>query len=449
MLTELFRLLQFISSPFSMSGAGHFLAFRVMRLCKPSFQVDLPLRVDPVDLMIGEDFLDDAQSANDLSSILAKDHTREEGYWKRFELENPSDAMGVSGLLVLPQTFGSIYLGETFCSYISVGNHTHYDVRDVTVKAEIQTERQRIILADNSKSPMDFIKGGGRYDFIIEHDIKELGPHTLMCMAVYIDPEGERKYLPQYFKFVASNPLSVRTKVRTVKENTFLEACIENHTKSHLFMDHVRFEPAPPWTVTVIQVEDDYCSSDLSESLYFKKPELIRSNGGVHNYLYQLKQPNVESASVRVEGSNTLGKLEITWRTTLGEPGRLQTQQILGSAIPQKEVDVRVVELPSRVIVERPFLLRLSVSNCTDRRLGPLQISMSPDDVDEKRAIVVNSLWTMIVPPLDPFATTDFNLSLVATAIGVQKIGGIGIVDARDGKPYDTLIATEVFVEPD
>lgn len=36
---------------------------------------------------------------------------------------------------------------------------------------------------------------------------------SLMCMAVYTDPEGERKYLPQYFKFVASNPLSVRTKV--------------------------------------------------------------------------------------------------------------------------------------------------------------------------------------------------------------------------------------------
>lgn len=32
-------------------------------------------------------------------------------------------------------------------------------------------------------------------------------------MAVYTDADGERKYLPQYFKFMASNPLSVRTKV--------------------------------------------------------------------------------------------------------------------------------------------------------------------------------------------------------------------------------------------
>eukprot|EP00249_Psilotum_nudum_P015750 c25502_g1_i5 orf=561-1178(-) len=203
-----------------MSGSGaavHSLAFRVMRLCRPSFQVDLPLRVDPVDFIVGEDFFDGGQSAADLSVVLSQERGGDEGFWRRFELEDPCDAVGLSGLLVLPQTFGSIYLGETFCSYISVGNHTNFDVRDVAIKAEIQTDRQRVVLVDNSKAPIDSISGGGRYDFIIEHDIKELGPHTLVCMAAYTDPEGERKYLPQYFKFVASNPLSVRTKVRTVK----------------------------------------------------------------------------------------------------------------------------------------------------------------------------------------------------------------------------------------
>ena len=119
----------------------------------------------------------------------------------------------------------SIYLGESFCSYISVGNHTNHDVRDVGIKAsaalshdlrefakkwlqaspigvfteiawknievvqacvadhnflqaELQTERQRVTLADSTKAPMDYIRAGGRHDFIIEHDIKELGPHT-------------------------------------------------------------------------------------------------------------------------------------------------------------------------------------------------------------------------------------------------------------------------------
>lgn len=35
----------------------------------------------------------------------------------------------------------------------------------------------------------------------------------LVCTALYNDGEGERKYLPQFFKFIVANPLSVRTKV--------------------------------------------------------------------------------------------------------------------------------------------------------------------------------------------------------------------------------------------
>lgn len=46
------------------------------------------------------------------------------------------------------------------------------------MQAELQTERQRVVLVDNTKTPMDHIRSGGRYDFIIEHDIKELGAHT-------------------------------------------------------------------------------------------------------------------------------------------------------------------------------------------------------------------------------------------------------------------------------
>lgn len=131
----------------------------------------------------------------------------------RSELHSSMDAFGVTGMLVLPQTFGSIYLGETFCSYISVSNSSGHEVTQVGVKAELQTERQRVTLADNTHSPIATLPPGGRYDFIIEHDIKELGAHTLICSAAYVDPEEERKYLPQYFKFLASNPLSVRTKV--------------------------------------------------------------------------------------------------------------------------------------------------------------------------------------------------------------------------------------------
>jgi hypothetical protein len=90
-------------------------------------------------------------------------------------------------------------------------------VQLVGIKAELQTERQRLVLFDNTAAPIPVLQPGEAHDFTVEHDLKELGAHTLVCSTVYTDAEGERRYLPQYFKFSASNPLAVRTKVGLYK----------------------------------------------------------------------------------------------------------------------------------------------------------------------------------------------------------------------------------------
>ncbi|KAI5331152.1 hypothetical protein L3X38_021278 [Prunus dulcis] len=411
-------------------GGPHSLAFRVMRLCKPSFQVDpIPLLLDPSDLVVGEDIFDDPIASAQLPRLLhhsqvSSSDSSDLSYRSRFLLHHPSDSIGLSGLLVLPQAFGAIYLGETFCSYISINNSANLEVRDIIIKAEMQTERQRLLLLDTSKSPVESIRAGGRYDFIVEHDVKELGAHTLVCTALYYDGDGERKYLPQFFKFIVANPLSVRTKVRVVKEITFLEACIENHTKSNLFMDQ---------------------NSQTRET--FKPPILIKSGGGIHNYLYQLKSHG--SAQTKVEGSNILGKLQITWRTNLGEPGRLQTQQIMGTPIIRKDIELHVVEVPSAIKLERPFSLHLKLANETDKELGPFEVWLSQDDSREEKKVVINGLQTVVLPRVEAFDSTDFHLNLIATQLGVQRITGITIFNTREKQTYEPLPDLEIFVDLD
>ena len=39
------------------------------------------------------------------------------------------------------------------------------------------------------------------------------------------------------------------------QEITFLEACIENHTKSNLYMDQVEFEPSQNWSATMLKAD--------------------------------------------------------------------------------------------------------------------------------------------------------------------------------------------------
>lgn len=39
-------------------------------------------------------------------------------------------------------------------------------------QAEVQTERQKSVLADNTSSPLPLLTPGGRHDFIVSHDVK-------------------------------------------------------------------------------------------------------------------------------------------------------------------------------------------------------------------------------------------------------------------------------------
>ncbi|XP_042062352.1 trafficking protein particle complex subunit 13-like isoform X2 [Salvia splendens] len=418
----------------SSGGAGgqpatHSLAFRVMRLCRPTLHVDnSPLKFDPCDLLFGEDLFDDPIAASHLPRLLGGQSSAaavdpaDLSYRGRFLLQQPTDSLGLPGLLVLPQAFGAIYLGETFCSYISINNSSNFEVRDVVIKAEIQTERQRLLLLDTSKSPVESIRAGGRYDFIVEHDVKELGAHTLVCTALYTDGDNERKYLPQFFKFMVSNPLSVRTKVRSVKDTTFLEACIENHTKSDLYMDQVEFEPAQYWSATVLRAE--YHSSEPSSVLSetFKEPILIKSGGGIYNYLYQLKFSSPDKTQFKAESSKILGKLQITWRTNLGEPGRLQTQHILGN-------------------------VGLNLINLTDRVLGPFQVWVSEGGSPDEKAVVVNGLQRMTLGEVQPHSSLKFQLNLIAVKHGIQKISGITVYDTVEKKTYEALFEMEIYVD--
>lgn len=99
------------------SSSSHSVAFRVMRLCRPSFNVDPPLRIDPDDLFVGEDHFDDP-SAPSAADLIAPDS--DPSYRDRFLLHHFSDSMGLSGLLVLPQSFGFPTLSQFSITYFFI-----------------------------------------------------------------------------------------------------------------------------------------------------------------------------------------------------------------------------------------------------------------------------------------------------------------------------------------
>lgn len=84
----------------------------------------------------------------------------------------------------------------------------------------------------------------------------------------------------------------------------------------------------------------------------------------------------MSSAPTKVEGSNVLGKLQITWRTNLGEPGRLQTQQIIGNVSEQTFHNINRTAI-FRIKVYINFIVTLNKYNTNRENTLCLYVTVS------------------------------------------------------------------------
>ena len=396
------------------SAEDHSLCFRVMRLARPEFKPTFAAIKCELNGRDGGGLGKDSEIASGGGGT---------DWASRVQLTHPSKACNLDGSLVLPQNFGTIQLGESFSCYISLGNVSSKAVSNISIRVELQTERQRRNIFENTSKPLETLAPGQRYDFIIQHDVKELGTHTLVCSTVYTEPgaansagagsihqeqlhflnpiesglpsphasptpasgsaqatqSGERKYLPQWYKFKVTNPLVVRMKVRTVsnqlKQRTFVEACLENATSDPLLLDLVKFEQSRGYTLLETGAStvgrERSILEDLGQSrAYLDNLVLLKPKGGSYNFVFGLEKASDEDAkeagmggSASIEGGDRakaqaqekaggLGKLEIRWLKPMGDKGRLQTQQIQGVAASTHQNKKNLIE--ARVIrVER------------------------------------------------------------------------------------------------
>jgi hypothetical protein len=435
-------------------------AFRVMRLRAASYEHRGAHGVDDVGLC-ARDFARDARESAGARERAqgAASTSGDEGdalVWGR--------ARASSGELALPQSFGAVSLGETFTSFVTFGNfssHANAVVREVGIKVELQSERQRVTLYDGSKTPGAQLRPGEKMDLIVTKDLKELGAHTLVCSATYYDDKGERKYLPQYFKFKVANPLNVRTKVRLApRGRALLEVCIENATRSALLLEQARFDAVDGMqsramtpecgghAVRFLGVEDADADAGLpslgSRAVYQLEP----STGAAH-YLFEItRDANSANAHDAFDPKTPLGKLELRWRGNMGDPGRLQTQIIVagsaGTTDPRPtaaKIIQRVLVHPkpvddadvSTVYVEKPFVLRVTVEG----------LAGNDDGVDASRAYVlrvkdvasgvfIDGPRSYAIGTIARGVTRDVDISCVALGSGVQQCPSLALVGALD-----------------
>lgn len=114
-----------------------------------------------------------------------------------------SEQIAAGQFMLLPQSFGNIYLGETFSSYICVHNCTPHPVEEVRVtvsqqcgtymyqqyislhartrlffQADLQSDKTKVVLPINEGKPgLVTLNPPDTLDDVIHHEVREIGVH--------------------------------------------------------------------------------------------------------------------------------------------------------------------------------------------------------------------------------------------------------------------------------
>ncbi|RKP15096.1 hypothetical protein BJ684DRAFT_7545 [Piptocephalis cylindrospora] len=374
--------------------------------------------------------------------------------------------------LALPTSFGAIYLGESFPAYLSMTNDSAREAaRDVVIKAELQTSTQRFILIDTADSPTPVMPPQALTEYLIKHEVKELGVHVLVCSVQYTAKQlgttgqsrDERRSFRKFYKFQVLNPLAVKTKVNSrLDARVFLEVQVQNITQDPMCLEKLNLDPAGPFAVRDLNIRLDPAeavqgpqsqaseSESGSESEEDSSPDSPVAHifgdtnfllpGDVRQYLYLL-HPKDDLSVANALTSNALGKLDIVWRFSFGETGRLQTSQLTRRVPVADAIQVITRRVQDDVQVERPFTIDLRIFNRTD---APMKLQLSAVKA-KMGAVLMRGQASRALGEVRPQGDVECTLEFLPLAPGLHTVSGVRVSDYISGESRDIEVA-EVFV---
>lgn len=392
----------------------HLVALKVMRLTKPALISPKIVTCDFKDL-----------PGNILNNFLKDDATA----------VVQMETLAAGQFLLLPQSFGNIYLGETFSCYVCVHNETTQTVQSVSIKADLQTSSQRIPLSTQNQSPV-MLDVDETLSDVIHHEVKDLGTHILVCEVTYMSIYNTLASFRKFFKFEVMKPLDVKTKFYNAEsDDVFLEAQVQNITSGPITLEQVSLESSQHFTVKSLNEVDDGSS-------VFGYVTLLQPQESCQ-YLYCLTpKENISKENKIIVAAKNIGKLDIVWRSNLGEKGRLQTSQL--QRITPDYGDIRIIyeNLPSKVTVDEPFTFKCKIVNASERTLDLILKLRSLQD----SSILWCGISNRKLGPLEPGNMKYIDLTALPVSTGLHIITGVSLVDLFLKRTYDYDDIASVYV---
>ncbi|KAL9653158.1 hypothetical protein ABK040_006374 [Willaertia magna] len=375
------------------------------------------------------------------------------------------DGLGLTNTWTLPSAPGAIYVGETLKCYISLHNESFQTLKNISITAELYTGKGKTtkqVLLDLASTPIDQLQSKCNKDFIIEQPLStsddpndEDDKTYLVCNVLYYDPEeGRMRSFRKLFPFKVYNPLGMKVKVYTLASHIFVQLDLQNLTHSpSLFVDQIKFDPNYGF--------DLIDHSTHNSSVNFADHPMMR--GETRRLLFELV-PNLKNSKT----INTLGKISLQWKNTLGECGMLVTNAIQHKGITKQELEAYIVGFNDKLPVDhfndllqtqndakqyvnpnanfslhQPFYAICEIINYGKEKMN-LSLQLEPERL---YPIGVLGSSIQIIGEVEPLKPKIVFIHLFPLKSGIHSLIGKGILvkDTISSKTY-TLLPKSVFI---
>jgi len=360
-------------------------------------------------------------------------------------VDSGASKVAVSDVVTLPQSFGSIFLGETFTSYVIAHNESREKVTNIVVKAELQMKsadkaRSMVLLSTADKPATAELAPEASVDDIVSHEVKQLGVHILVCSVWYNTKEDERKFFRKFFRFEVEKPLDIKTKVYNDENEIYLEAQVQNIMSTPMFLNRVQLQAAAAYTSTDLnQIEPPSGGAEKSPTASLGERQYLNSKD-TRQYLFKLSPKDENDPSLRT--NTALGKLDVMWRTNFGEQGRLQTSQLSRKPPPVHNIEVKVLDAPGEVRCGAGFAIKLAVKNWS---ASPMELSLKEEQA-KLDAILLDGKSGSSLGTVAPGGTLEMSLNLIAVSTGVHTVQGLSLYDRLTRTTHPLKPLPSVFV---
>ena len=381
------------------------------------------------------------------------------------EIDKAKSDFTISPYLILPDSFGDIYIGECFSAYISIVNGVkNVPFGDVTISVRLQTANVAFDLFDikgNEEitftkilNPVDTI------DMIVRHPLNEIGTHTMRVSIAYTDTRtNEPKTLRKFYRFNVLSALTIETKCFILAKKCMIQCKINNASKNSLFITELKFD-------SFIENLNATRLSDISNS---NKKKVSNKNTNIFDFpddnLYHFLSPNESIAETFIlthpdnnfefKSGRSIGKIIANWSSNTGENGFVigdEIQPFFLNSINNSRINpndelslkINIISCPEESYVAKPFTVVIEISNL---ETFPLSLQMqSKVSLEDPSGLIITDLTSSLLGIVEIGGSITTSFTACSLGAGLNDLKSLVISDLISGKDYFVGSLCKIFI---